>query len=188
MKHRYGVLGGVIVVLLVLVAGLSPAWAARDNLADFGFRAGYQRFADQNKGGLGAGLFLRIPWRSVILTEGAVFYYSTSVDDGDLEFIPVHLSLQIYPLRRDLTYCPYLLGGIGATITRAVPDEGDTDTDVDMSWHLGLGLDYVFSERMFAEFDARYIWLDADFGDQTVGDKLSDFNQWIATLGIGFRL
>ncbi|MDP6630817.1 MAG: hypothetical protein QGH42_07160 [Kiritimatiellia bacterium] len=44
------------------------------------------------------------------------------------------------------------------------------------------------SERVFVEGDFRYVWLDLDFGDQTVGEALGNYNNWMASLGIGFRL
>ncbi len=168
---------------------LAVAACATGSEADFGFRAGYQRFTEADDGAFMGGAFLRLPWRSVILGEGALMYHKESVGDVDLEIIPVQLSLMLFFLRRDLDFCPYLLAGAGTYITRRVEqDGGDSDTDIDIGWHLGFGLDYLLNDRIFVEGDFRYIWLDVDFGGQTVGEKLTNFNNWMANIGIGFRL
>jgi opacity protein-like surface antigen len=73
-------------------------------------------------------------------------------------------------------------------VTRRVEEGAESDSNFDFGWHLGLGLDYKLNDRMFVEGDFRYIWLDVDFGDQTVGEKLSDFNNLMASVGFGFRL
>jgi outer membrane protein W len=156
---------------------------------DFGFRGGYQRFADEGNGAFMGGLFLRVNWRSVIFTEGAVLYHSEDVGSSDVELIPIQLSAMLFFLRRDLDLSPYLLAGVGAYLTRSVEEDGsDSDTQFDLGWHLGLGLDYALSDRVFVEGDLRYIWLDVDFEGETVSDKLTNYNNWLAAVGLGFRL
>ena len=134
------------------------------------------------------GLFLRMNWRSVLFAEGAVLYHKEEVGAADLEFIPVQLSAMLFFLRRDLDFSPYVLAGAGTYISRRVEPGQDSDTEFDLGWHLGFGLDYLLNDRFFVEGDFRYIWLDVDFGDQTVGDKLSNFDNWMGTVGVGFRI
>lgn len=178
---------GIMIVCALACALATGAVAAQDNMADFGFRGGYQRFTEGD-GSLMGGLFLRLPWHSVVMGEGAVMYHTRSEGPVDEEFIPIHLSAMIFILRRDLDFSPYLLAGLGGYVSRRVEEGSDSNTDFDLGWHLGLGLDYKLSDRVFVEGDLRYIWLDVDFGDQTVGEKLRNFNNWMASVGIGFRL
>ncbi|MBT3294377.1 MAG: porin family protein [Verrucomicrobia bacterium] len=176
----------IYLMVSVMMCALAVT-AAEDNRADLGFRGGYQRFEDGDGSFMG-GVFLRLPWRSVIMGEGAVMYHTHDEGSVDLEIIPLQLSVMLFVLRRDLDFSPYLLGGMGAYVARRVEDGGDSETDFDFGWHLGLGVDYKLGDRMFVEGDFRYIWLDMDFEDKTVGDTLSDFNNWMATVGFGFRL
>jgi len=176
----------VCLIVSVMMCALVVT-AAEDNQADLGFRGGYQSFED-GEGSFMGGVFLRLPWRSVIMGEGALLYHTHSEGTVDLEVIPLQLSAMLFVLRRDLDFSPYLLGGVGAYVSRRVEDGGDSDTSYDFGWHLGLGLDYKLTDRMFVEGDFRYIWLDIDFEDKTVRDKLTEFNNWMGTVGFGFRL
>ena len=176
----------VHLIVCVMMCALAVT-AAEDNQADLGFRGGYQRF-EGGDGSFMGGVFLRLPWRSVIMGEGAVMYHTHDEGTVDFEVIPLQLSAMLFVLRRDLDFSPYLLAGVGAYVTRRVEDEGDSDSNFDFGWHLGLGLDYKLTDRMFIEGDFRYIWLDIDFEDMTVGDKLTEFNNWMGTVGFGFRL
>lgn len=178
---------GMLLVVGVLLC-VSATVAAEDNRADLGFRAGYQSFQDGADGSVMGGLFLRLPWRSVIMGEGAIMYHMHEEGDVDYELIPIQLSAMIFVLRRDLAFSPYILAGIGGYVARQIDADDDSDSNFDFGWHLGLGLDYKLSDRVFVEGDFRYIWLDLDFDDRTVGETLSDYNNWMASLGIGFRL
>lgn len=180
-------IGRWVVVVSVLCALVVSTAMAYESPADFGFRGGYQRFTEGDGSFMG-GAFLRLPWRSVIMSEAAVLYHTHSDGPIEYEFIPVQLSAMLFVLRRDLDFSPYLLAGVGAYIGRRIEEGGDTDTDFDFGWHLGLGLDYKLNDRIFVEGDFRYIWLDMDFDGKSVGDKLTDYNNWMATAGIGFRL
>lgn len=185
---RTGIAGLVCVAVL---AGLAAA-ATADEL-DLGVRAGYQRISGADDGNFVMGAFLRKDWHRVIFFEGAVLYHDEEyvADSGtvyDIEFIPMQLTAQIFVLRRDRMYCPYIQGGAGAYIVRKTGTGIETETDVDLGWHLGLGLDIVPADRIFFELDLRYIWLDTEFEGQTVADTLSDFDSWQATAGFGFRI
>jgi opacity protein-like surface antigen len=123
------------------------------------------------------------------MLEAAVLYHVEEVDSTtDLELFPIQFSGLIYPLRRDYQFSPYLLGGAGLYITRVVPDAGPTDSSTDFGWHLGFGVDYALNDRVFLEGDFRYIWLDTETENQTAADVLSNFDSWMLTVGIGFRL
>lgn len=180
-----------IVVLAVLMGlGLVATQAAE---LDLGARAGYQRIADADDGSFLIGVFLRTDWRGVIFFEGAVLYNDEEVDAGgntiDVEFIPIQFSAEIFVLGRDEVFCPYILAGGGAYVVRTTDTAAsDSETQVDLGWHLGLGVDFVPTEKIFFEADLRYVWLDVEFDGQTVSDKLSDFNSWMATIGAGFRI
>ena len=174
-----------VIMCVVLCSGM--AMAGGDSMADLGFRLGYQDF-QEGDGSVMGGAFLRLPWKSVVMTEAAIMYHSHEEGDVEYELIPIQLSAMVFVLRRDLDFSPYLLAGVGAYIARQIDEDDDSDSDFDFGWHLGLGLDYKLNDRVFVEGDFRYIWLDLDFEDQTVGEKLGDFNNWIASVGLGFRL
>ncbi|MBL7076854.1 MAG: porin family protein [Kiritimatiellae bacterium] len=177
----------VVGIVVCVFACAMVATAGGDAMADLGFRVGYQGF-QEGEGSFMGGAYLRLPWRSVVMTEGAIMYHSHDEDGVEYELIPIQLSAMVFVLRRDLDFSPYLLAGVGAYIARQIDEEDESDSDFDFGWHLGLGLDYKLSDRVFVEGDFRYIWLDLDFDDQTVSEKLSDFNTWNASVGIGFRL
>lgn len=158
-------------------------------MADVGARAGYMRIADADDGALLGGLFFRTDWREVVFIDGSVYYHSEEVSNNiDLELIPIQLSAMLFLLGRDNALNPFVLGGGGVYWTRTTITGQDTDSDFDFGWHLGLGADYNILKNMFVEGEFRYIWLDSDTKDQTFGESLKNFNHWISTIGIGFRL
>ncbi|MDP6630816.1 MAG: outer membrane beta-barrel protein [Kiritimatiellia bacterium] len=126
----------VVCVVLCAVA----ATAGSDNMADLGFRLGYQDFAEGDGSFMG-GAYLRLPWRSVVMSEVSIMYHSHESGNTDYELIPIQLSAMIFVLRRDLDYSPYLIAGVGAYIARQIDQDDDSDSDFDFGWHLGLGLD-----------------------------------------------
>jgi outer membrane protein W len=64
----------------------------------------------------------------------------------------------------------------------------DTESEFDFGWHLGFGFDFALSDRVFLEADFRYLWVESNSDAETAADVLSDFDSWMATAGIGFRL
>lgn len=176
----------VVAAVLFLAAGLN----ASAQMGDFGLRLGFQRLADGDSGGafVGGGYF-RWDWHRIVMLEAAVLYHVEEVNPTtDLELYPIQFSGLIYPLRRDYRCSPYLLGGAGLYISRVVPKTEPTESNTDFGWHLGLGADYALNDRVFIEGDFRYIWLDTETENRTAADVLSDFDSWMATIGIGFRL
>lgn len=161
--------------------------------ADFGFRAGYQRIVSAEDGSFLGGGFFRMAWHRVVFLEGAVYYHTDEfVTHGthlDVESIPIHLSAEIYPLSRTKAWAPYFLGGVGLYVRRTT-EEGvrRSKSEYDFGWHLGGGLDYVFWENVFVSADFRYLWLDTEIKGRTIEDTLKDFDSWLATVGLGFRL
>jgi opacity protein-like surface antigen len=178
-----------------MVAVLAAVWLAAGitasaQMGDFGLRCGFQRLADSDSSGafVGGGYF-RWDWHRIVMLEAAVLYHVEEVNaTTDLELFPIQFSALIYPLRRDYQFSPYILGGVGLYISRQVPDVGETDSSTDFGWHLGLGVDCALNDRVFVEGDFRYIWLDTETENQTAADVLSNFDCWMATIGIGFRL
>ncbi len=175
----------VLVVCAMLCACVATV-GAEDNMADLGFRLGYQEFREGD-GSIMGGAYLRLPWKSVVMGECTIMYHTHEEGGVDYELIPIQLSAMVFVLRRDLAFSPYLLAGIGGYITRQVEDD-DSESEFDLGWHLGFGLDFRLSDRVFVEGDVRYIWLDVDFEGETAADALSDFNNLIGSVGIGFRL
>ena len=176
-------------MVLIMVAACLVAGVGMTDELDIGVRGGYGRLGSSNDGAFLLGLFGRKNWFSELFTEVGVLYHEERVDGLDVEVIPLQFSALLYFLRRDTEYCPYLLGGVGLYTVRyndTVHDE--TDTEFDFGGHLGFGMDYLLSDKVFVECDFRYAWLDVDFEGRTVKDTLSDFDSWVATLGIGFRL
>lgn len=178
-----------------IVAVLAAVWLAAGMTAsaqtgDFGLRCGYQRLSEgDNNGAFVGGGYFRWDWHRIVMLEAAVLYHVETVNaTTDLELFPIQFSGLIYPLRRDYMVSPYLLGGAGLYISRLVPDSGPTDSSTDFGWHLGLGADWAINDRVFIEGDFRYIWLDTKTANQTAAEVLSNFDSWMATIGIGFRL
>jgi len=158
-------------------------------MADVGARAGYMRMAEADDGAFMGGLFFRTDWRRVVFIDGSVYYNSKEVsNDVDLELIPIQLSAMLFLLGRDNILNPFVLGGGGLYWTRTTVTGRDTKSEFDFGWHLGVGADYNLSDRMFIEGDFRYIWLNTDSDNKTISDSLKNFNHWIGSVGIGFRL
>lgn len=179
---RSRLLCGTIAILLACVV-LCPAQEA-----DFGVRGGYQRFRAAGDGAVLGGLFFRKDWQRVVFWEAAILYHTEEVDDIDVELIPLQLSAMLFLLGRDEAICPYILGGAGVYMVRTTEPGDDSESEYDFGWHLGIGFDYTLTPKMFVEADVRYIWLDVDTGGGTVADAVSDFDNWMATVGFGFRL
>jgi len=172
-------------VAAAMVAGTS-AWAEQ---GDFGARFGYQRLAGGDNGAMVGGGFFRWDWHRIVMLEAAVLYHVEEVSPAvDLELWPLQFSGLIYPLRRDYALSPYILGGGGLYITRVVEKDVSSESNFDFGWHLGFGIDFALSDRVFLETDFRYLWLDSSGSDQTAAEVLSNFDSWMATVGIGFRL
>lgn len=170
---------------MVLLAMVSCVFGG---MADTGVRGGYMRFSDEDSGAVLGGLFFRSDWRSVVFVDGSLYYHTKEIsNDVDLELIPFQLSAMLFLLGRDGVLSPFVLGG-GGLYWQRLTDGNDSKNEFDFGWHLGFGADYALSRRMFIEADFRYIWLNASNKGQTVADKLSDFNHWIGTIGLGFRL
>lgn len=178
------------VVAVLAAVWLAAGLTASAQMGDFGLRLGYQRFSEGDSSGafVGGGYF-RWDWHRIVMLEAAVLYHVEEVSPTvDLEFIPIQFSGLIYPLRRDYKCSPYILGGLGLYLSRVVPDAGSTESSSDFGWHLGFGADYALNDRVFVEGDFRYIWLKTNTDNETVSGILSNFDSWMATVGIGFRL
>ncbi len=170
--------------LIVVVAGLVFA-----EEADIGFRGGYMHFPEGEASGPLPGAFFRTAWKEIIFLEGAAYYHTEEVSEtADLETIPLQLSAMVFLMRRSGKACPFILGGAGAYWTRATEAGQEAQSELDIGWHAGGGLDFTLVENVFLELDYRYIWLDVDVGGRTFADALSESNRWIASVGLGFRL
>jgi hypothetical protein len=174
-------------VMAICAVMVLTAAATQAGMADVGARAGYMRISEADDGAFLGGLFFRTDWRQVVFIDGSVYYHSEEVArDVDLELIPIQLSAMLFLLGRDGVLNPFVLGGGGLYWTRTTASGDDSDSEFDFGWHLGFGADYNLSDRMFIESEFRYMWLDS--GGQTYLENLSNFDHWIGSVGIGFRL
>ncbi len=177
------------VVIAISTVMMLTAATLQAGMADVGVRGGYMRMSEADDGAFLGGLFFRTDWRGVVFVDGSLYYHSKEVArDVDLELIPIQLSAMLFLLGRDNTLNPFVLGGGGLYWTRTTITGKDTKSEFDFGWHLGLGADYNLSDRMFIETEFRYIWLDTDSDNKTIADSLKNFNHWIGSVGIGFRL
>jgi len=170
------------------VMSLMAGWASAGE-ADFGVRGGYMRIPDAEDGSILGGAFFRVDWHEVVFIDTSIYYHNEELsDDLDLELIPIQVSGMLFLLGRQGALSPFILAGGGVYWTRTTRTGKSSESEFDIGWHLGLGLDVAISERMFIETDFRYMWLDVDTEGGTFADAAADFNHWIAGVGLGFRL
>jgi len=176
--------------IAMMCAGLMVAASTvQAGMADVGVRGGYMRMSEADDGAFLGGGFFRTDWREVVFIDASVYYHSEEVArNADLELIPIQLSAMLFLLGRDNLLNPFVLGGGGLYWNRTTVTGEETESEFDFGWHLGFGGDYNLSDRMFVEADFRYIWLDTNSDNETIGSALSNFNHWIAGVGFGFRL
>jgi outer membrane protein len=139
--------------------------------------------------------YLSIEWSVDYLeTDVDLDAIGGSVDIGDLEQIPVLLSLRTH-LPTNLKVSPYLTVGIGYyfndfDMKGYVPAGYDVDIDDSFGYHLGGGIEYFFNNHFAFNLDFKYICnkVDVDLeepGGYSVNDKNLDMDSFSA--GMGFK-
>jgi outer membrane protein len=139
--------------------------------------------------------YLSIEWSVDYLeTDVDLDAIGGSVDIGDLEQIPVLLSLRTH-LSTNPKVSPYLTVGIGYyfndfDMKSSIPAGYDVDLDDSFGYHLGGGVEYFFNNHFAFNLDFKYIWdnVDVDLrepGGYSVNDKNVDVDFFSA--GIGFK-
>ncbi|MBT3193433.1 MAG: outer membrane beta-barrel protein [Verrucomicrobia bacterium] len=174
----------LVVVSLWLLSAVSYAGDV-----DLGYRGGYMRMPDADDGAGMVGAFLRFALGEDVLLDTAIYYHDEELsEDVSLELIPIQLSLMLYLLGTDGPVRPFMLGGCGVYWTRTTENGVRSDSEYDFGGHLGAGMDFALSERMFIEADFRYIWLDAETEGNTLSDVAHDYEHWVAGIALAFRL
>jgi outer membrane protein len=118
----------------------------------------------------------------------------TSVDIGDLEQIPILLSLRAH-LSTNPKVSPYFIIGAGYYLNdfdmkSSIPTGYYLDPDDSFGWHLGGGIEYFFNEHFAFNFDLKYLWSNVDIditvpGVYSVRNKNFDVDAFIS--GVGFK-
>ena len=210
MKKKFVALLFVVADLMLVVSQISFAQDMEGRLG-IGARVAYVNFSDEDLYRFDVdpdetpmyGGNITYFVHSYLSIELSVDYLETdvdldaiggSVDIGDLERIPVLLSLRTH-LPTNPKVSPYLTVGIGYyfndfDMKSYVPAGYDLDPDDSFGYHLGGGIEYFFNNHFAFNLDFKYIWnnVDVDFeepGGYSVNDKNLDMDSYSA--GIGFK-
>ena len=200
----------VVAALMLLVSQISFAQDMEGRLG-IGARVAYVNFSDEDLYGIDVdfgetamyGGNITYFVHSYLSLELSVDYLETdvdldpigvTVDIGDLEQIPVLLSLRTH-LSTNPKVSPYLTAGIGYyfndfDMKSSIPAGYDVDIDDSFGYHLGGGIEYFFNNHFAFNLDFKYIWdnVDVDFeepGGYSVNDK--NVNVDFFSAGIGFK-
>ena len=210
MKKKFVALFFVVAGLMLVVSQISFAQDMEGRLG-IGARVAYVNFSDDDLYGVDVefdettmyGGNITYFVHSYLSLELSVDYLETdvdlealgvSVDIGDLEQIPVLLSLRTH-LSTNPKVSPYLTVGIGYyfndfDMKSSIPAGYDVDPDDSFGYHLGGGIEYFFNNHFAFNLDFKYIWnnVDVDFeepGGYSVNDKNLDMDFFSA--GTGFK-
>jgi len=200
----------VVLALMLVVSQISFAQDMEGRLG-IGARVAYVNFSDDDLYGVDVefdettmyGGNITYFVHSYLSLELSVDYLETdvdlealgvSVDIGDLEQIPVLLSLRTH-LSTNPKVSPYLTVGIGYyfndfDMKSSIPAGYDVDPDDSFGYHLGGGIEYFFNNHFAFNLDFKYIWSNVDVdleepGGYSVNDKNLDVDFFSA--GIGFK-
>ena len=210
MKKKFVALFFVVAALMLVVSQISFAQDMEGRLG-IGARVAYVNFSDEDLYRFDVdpdetpmyGGNITYFVHSYLSIELSVDYLETDVDldakggcvdIGDLEQIPVLLSLRTH-LPTNPKVSPYLTVGIGYyfndfDMKSYVPAGYDVDPDDSFGYHLGGGIEYFFNNHFAFNLDFKYIWNNVDVdleepGGYSVNDKNLDVDFFSA--GIGFK-
>lgn len=144
--------------------------APTSNKAGIGPRFGYYKAPDAEDGTMFFGAQMRIRGNSIVGAEFAGEYrgtqsYSTTGGTVDVRQIPLTGSLMLFvPIAPN--FQPYGLAGLGAYYTiydyeGGFINPGD-DSEVNIGYHLGFGLDLPLAKNAALNIDYRYLFLDGE--------------------------
>lgn len=159
-----------------------------------GPRLGYYTSSDSDEGSFYGGIQARYRLSPAVGLEGAVEYH-TAQDylDGNVRvsLLPVTASLLFF-LPINVSVNPYGMAGIGAYYTMYdYADEVEQidiadDTDFNMGYHLGFGMELAASENVSFNVDYRYLFLNPDTNEGSLED--TDFSGNVFTLSLMFYM
>jgi opacity protein-like surface antigen len=161
-------IGGLMIVILLLSASLSPrglaaqstnssgsdASAANGGIS-LGGRAMYFRPKDADKGTYSGGAQLRVHFLSMFAVEGSIDYRQNTFEHTNTDVFPVQASLLAYLLPNSWI-SPYILGGAGWYYTHVESPANKTQNR--FGPHLGVGLEAFLNHQWSIDGSYRYVW------------------------------
>ncbi len=156
-RTKYVMLAGLLALLLVDVAAAQPG--------GLGLGAHYSwvrnQETDEESGMLGVMARLRGRYIGV---EGAVDYRNEDMGgDVELKTWPVTASLMVYPI--PVAYAMAGLGWYNSTLDFADESLFEDQTDTQLGYHLGAGLELPVAPNLALTGDFRYHFVDYEFDD-----------------------
>jgi opacity protein-like surface antigen len=107
-------------------------------------------------------------------------------------FIPVTLSLLLFaPISEN--FAPYGVAGLGAYYTKYSPSQAlqdlgfQSDSDFNIGYHLGFGLEIPFSSNVALSIDYRYLFLNPNKNQESFEDTSFSGNTIAASLMFYFN-
>lgn len=163
-------------VMVGLVIALATTATVNAQSSGVGLGAHYSwvrnQETEESTGMLGAMLRLR---GEIVGVEGAIDYRNEEIGgDTELKTWPVTASLMIYPIP-----VIYALGGLGwYNSTIDFPDGSlfEDQTDSQLGYHVGAGLEFPVAPTVSLTGDFRYHFVDYEFDDipSTIGNVDAD--------------
>lgn len=152
-------------VLLILFALLATGMPSKANAGFFmGIRGGAERVeidgvsstdSSDSANDIMFGGFLGYHY-SFFRLEAEYMYHNKRTFEGDVDVETQTAMGNLYfspPMKSVVK--PYLMGGVGAALHNTSVGTND-DSNTDLAWHVGIGLELEFTEKVFLEAGARY--------------------------------
>ena len=175
-----------ILVILTLILSMAVFTASAQSLADragisntvgFGPQIGYYNAQDADQGNLYYGLQVRFRPGAIVGIETSVEYrggqeFGVGNSTVKTSFIPVTLSLLLFAPVSEY-FAPYGVAGLGAYFVRYKPsgvleDLGfESESDFNLGYHLGFGVEVPFSSNIAISVDYRYIFLNPNDNEKS---------------------
>ncbi|MDZ7771894.1 MAG: outer membrane beta-barrel protein [Balneolaceae bacterium] len=184
-----------IALFLAVPAAILAQDTSSDNAFGIGPRIGYYQAEDANEGQFYFGGQMRLRFSRIVGFEAAL-EYRTSADysypdgtDVTVSQVPITGSLMLFvPL--DAGVRPYGLGGLGLYYQNYDCDGGlvgcSDDSDFNMGYHLGFGLELAANDNISLSGDYRYLFLNPDQNENNVED--ASFSGSVFSLALTFNL
>ena len=144
-----------------------------------GPRLGWWEGFDADDGGFMIGGFVRTHILSWLSAEASLDFHQEEYGGGvDVTMIPVLATALFHPWKFD-KWLPYALAGFGFYHVN-VDGPGVDDTDVELGFHIGFGVEWRVTETIFLDSSLRFGFVDGSFGD--------DLDFWNFNVGVAFLL
>lgn len=178
-----------VILFAIPAAGLAQI----DSGFGIGPRLGYYKAADADEGNFLAGVQLRGRLSEVFGIEIAAEYRAgEKYGIGDVQsvktsYVPVTASAMVF-LPVSEHFAPYGLAGLGAYYTTYDTEgfDDDLESEFNVGYHLGFGLQIPFNENVALNADYRYLFLNPDSNEESLED--TDFSGNAFTAGLTFYL